>query len=143
MANFPLSGSENETYLLALHLRQCGFGLGQPEGHVHGAVQVDGGGQGGAGLLALAGLAIQPAQAEVAVGLQWAHAECLGQGQGLLVVRFGWLDLRGIAPRRNVAEEGEDIRLIVSFLALLGEGQRLMGSDVPLLHTASQDIGLA
>src|SRR5262249_25525077 len=40
--------------LRSLHLRQCGFGLGQPEGHVHGAVEVDGGGQGGAGLLPMA-----------------------------------------------------------------------------------------
>ena len=40
-----------------LHLRQRRLRLGQPEGHVHGAVQVDGGGQGGAGLLPLAGLA--------------------------------------------------------------------------------------
>ena len=54
---FSYVGSENETYLLALHLRQCGFGLGQPEGHVHGPVEVDGGGQGGAGLLSTAGLA--------------------------------------------------------------------------------------
>jgi len=28
VANFPLLGSENATYLLALHLRQGGFGLG-------------------------------------------------------------------------------------------------------------------
>src|SRR5207245_10301598 len=27
-------GSESETYLLANHLRQYGFGLGEPEGHV-------------------------------------------------------------------------------------------------------------
>ena len=50
------------------HLRQRRFGLGQPEGHVHGAVEVDGGGQGGAGLLTTAGLAVQPAQP----GWQWA-----------------------------------------------------------------------
>jgi hypothetical protein len=30
------------------HLRQRGFGLGQPEGHVHSAVQLDSGRQGGA-----------------------------------------------------------------------------------------------
>ena len=37
--------------LLSRHLRQCGFGLGQPEGHVHGAVHLDGSGQLSAGLL--------------------------------------------------------------------------------------------
>jgi hypothetical protein len=62
------------------HLRQRRFGLGQPEGHVHGAVQGDGGGQGGAGLLPLADLAVQPAQPEVAVGHERAHAEFFGRG---------------------------------------------------------------
>jgi len=36
-----------------LHLRQRRLGLGQPEGHVHGPVQVDGSGQRSAGLLRL------------------------------------------------------------------------------------------
>ena len=54
---------------------------------------VDGSGQRGAGLLPLAGLAIQRAEAAVAVGHERAHAEFLGQGEGLLVVGFG---LRGI-----------------------------------------------
>jgi len=35
--------------LLPLHLRQGGFYLGQPEGHIHGAVQLNSGGQGAAG----------------------------------------------------------------------------------------------
>jgi hypothetical protein len=73
-----MSGSENETYLLALRLRQCGFCLGEPEGHVHGTVEVDGGGQGGAGLRRTTGLMVQPAQPVVAVGLHRAHAQLLG-----------------------------------------------------------------
>jgi hypothetical protein len=48
-------GSES---IASCHLRQRRFGLGQPEGHVHGAVEVDGGSQGGAGLLTSAGLAV-------------------------------------------------------------------------------------
>src|SRR5712692_6132465 len=47
------------------HLRQRGFGLGQPEGHVHSAVQVDGGGQGDAGLLPLAGRGVQETLSEI------------------------------------------------------------------------------
>jgi hypothetical protein len=35
---------------MVLHLRQCRFGLRQPEGHVHGTVEHDGGRQFGAGL---------------------------------------------------------------------------------------------
>jgi hypothetical protein len=75
------------------HLRQRRFGLGQPEGHVHSAVEVDGGGQGDAGLRSTAGLVVQPAQPVVTVGLERAHAQFLGQGQGLLVVGFGRRDI--------------------------------------------------
>ena len=38
-----------------------------------------------------ADLGIQATKAKVAVGLQRAHAEFLGQGEGLAVVCFGWL----------------------------------------------------
>ena len=69
------------------HLCQCRFGLRQPEGHLHVAVERDGGGQGGASLLPLAGGGVQGAEAQVTVRLEWAHAECVGQGEGLLVVR--------------------------------------------------------
>jgi hypothetical protein len=87
-----VSGSPQFTALpssLPLHLRQRGFGLGQPEGHIHGAVEVDGGGQGDAGRRTTAALVIQLAQTEVAVGHERAHAKLFGQGQGLLVVGFG------------------------------------------------------
>ena len=60
----------------------------------------------------------------MAVGLERAHAEFLGQGEGLLVVGFGRLDLRGLALRRNVAEEAQGIRLVAPFLVLTGERQR-------------------
>src|SRR5215510_16046856 len=72
--------------LLSLHLCQCRLCLGQPEGHVHGAVHLDGGGQGGANLLPLAGCRIQRAEATVAVGLERAHPEILGQGDSLVVI---------------------------------------------------------
>src|SRR5262249_30719242 len=60
--------------LASSHLRQGRFGLGEPEGHVHGTVEVDGGAQGGAGLRSTASLVVQPAQPVVAVRLQRAHA---------------------------------------------------------------------
>ena len=50
--------------------------------------------------------------------LQRAHADRLGQGEGLAVVIFGHLDLRGRALGRDVAEESQGIRLIA--LLLLG-----------------------
>jgi hypothetical protein len=42
-------------------------------------------------LLLLADGGIQRAEDPVAVGLEWAHAEFLGQGEGLLVMDFGRL----------------------------------------------------
>src|SRR5215813_9048051 len=90
---------------LALHSPQRRLRLGQPESHVHVTVEGYGGGQLGTGLLPLASRGIQRAQAQVAVGLERAHAEFLGQGEGLLVVRCGWLVLWRLAPRRNVAKQ--------------------------------------
>ena len=48
---------------------------------------------------------IQSAEAAVAVGLERAHAQLLGQGEGLAVVGFGQLGLWGLALHRNVAKE--------------------------------------
>ena len=115
--------------------------LGQPEGHVHGAIQVDGGGQLGAGLLPLACLGIQRAKAPVAVGLERAHAEFVSQGEGLPVVGFGWCDLWGIAmlaisPRSRRARPGGPV--------LDGTGVR-QGALAPVagfLHAARQQIRL-
>ena len=59
-----------------------------------------------------------------------------------LVVGFGLLDLRGIAPRRNVAEEAQGIRLVAAFLVLTGERQRPLGEGVRLLQAASQQLRL-
>ena len=78
----------------------------------------------------------------MAVGLERAHAEFVGQGEGLLVVGFGLLDLRGIAPRRNLAEEAQGIRLVAPFLVLTGMRQRPLGEGVRLLQAASQQMRL-
>jgi hypothetical protein len=57
------------------------------------------------GLGVSSALSVEPPEAEVAVGHERAHAECLGQGEGLAVVGFGLIVLRGLTPRRNLAEE--------------------------------------
>ena len=117
----PLPGGHDRLPLLPLHLRQRRFGLGQPEGHVHGAVQRNGGGQLGSGLLRASRLSIQGAKAKVAVRQEGAHPQFLGQGEGLLVVGLGQRALRGLAMSRNVAEEAEGIRLVAMFLVRTGE----------------------
>jgi hypothetical protein len=40
----------------------------------------------------------------LAVGLEWAHARFLGQGEGLVVMGFGICSLHGLALCYNVAE---------------------------------------
>ena len=84
----------------------------QPEGHVHLTVQLDSGRQFGTGLLPPADPGIQGAKAEVTVGLERAHAKFVGQGEGLAVVVFGLIALRGLAPRRDLAEEAQGICLV-------------------------------
>jgi hypothetical protein len=137
VANFSLSASESETYLLALHLRQYGFGLGQPEGHVHGPVEVNGSGQGDAGLLAPAGLVVQPTQPQVAVGLQRAHAQLFSQGEGLPVVGFGLCDIGGGGVGLDDAKLVQRLHLASAFLLLPGQVERLAGV-LPGLLAASR-----
>jgi hypothetical protein len=55
---------------------------------------------------------MQGAKAEVAVGHERAHAEFVGQGEGLSVVVFGRLDLRGGLMGRDLPEESQCPRLV-------------------------------
>src|SRR5688500_6074866 len=77
----------------------------QPEGHLHGTVQLDGDGQFGSRLLPHDCLRIEGAETQVAMGLKRAHAKCPGQGEGLAIMALGRLDLRGRAVGRDVDEE--------------------------------------
>ena len=51
------------------HLRQRGFGLGEPQGHVHGTIHLDRGGQFHPGLLSLASGGVERAERQVAIKL--------------------------------------------------------------------------
>jgi len=88
-----------------LDLRQYRLCLGQPEGHVHRPVQVDGGAQCRTSLLLLAGHGIHCPEATAAVRLEWAHTEFFGQGEGLVVGGHGGLDLWKGTVRGNLTEE--------------------------------------
>src|SRR5262245_40017848 len=79
----------------------------------------------------------------MAVGLERAHAQCLREGKSLLVVSYGVLDLRRLAPRRNLAQEPQGPRLVPPFLLGTREGQGTRGAYAGLLPAASQEIGLA
>jgi hypothetical protein len=125
-----------------LHLRQGGFRRREPERHLHGAIQLDGSGQFHARLVVPSGLPIELSEAQMTVSLERAHAEFLGQGEGLAVVVFSRLDLRGITPRRDLAEEAQGIRLVTPFLSLTGIRQHTLGQGVRLLQLAGQQLRL-
>src|SRR5215475_1540017 len=109
----------------SLYLCQRRLGLKQPERHLHSAVHLVGRGQRGAGLLPLARRAIQRPEAAVAVRLERAHAQLLGEGQRLLVVSGSWFDLRGLVMPGDVAEEVERPGLVASLPVHVGELVRL------------------
>ena len=111
--------------LLSLHLRQRLLRLGQPERHVHSTVEIDGGGQGGVGLCGTAGLVVQTAQPVVAVGHERAHAQLVGQGQGLLVVSFGLHSIGRIGVGLDDAKLVQCDCLVPAFLELPGQVERL------------------
>src|SRR4029453_19240285 len=86
-------------------LRQGHLRLGQPEGHIHGTVEVDRGGECRARLRHVSGFYIQYPQAAVAVRLERAHAQRLGHGEGLVVAASSWFDLGERLARRGLAGE--------------------------------------
>jgi hypothetical protein len=71
----------------------------------HGAVQMQGRGQFRMRARHPSSLAIQGAEATVTVGLERAHTERLGQGDGLAIVGCSGFDLCGIVTRIELAEE--------------------------------------
>jgi hypothetical protein len=76
------------------------------------------------------------------VSQERAHAEFIGEGEGVPVVGFCQRALQRLAPRRNVAEEAEGIRLVAPFLVLMGECQGTLGEGMRLLRAAGQQMRL-
>ena len=83
---------------------QGSFGPIGPAGHVHGAVQLDGGGELGTGLFSLTESGRQHAETEVTVGLEWAHAEFFSKRHGLVVHILSPFDLWGLLMCMDLAE---------------------------------------
>ena len=78
----------------------------------------------------------------MAVGLERAHPQLVGEGEGLLVVGFGQCGVRGIAVCGNLAEEAQGIGLVATLLAFTGERQRALGESLRLFQAASQHLRL-
>ena len=68
----------------------------------------------------------------MAMRLERAHAEVVGEHEGLLVGGYGGLAPRRIAPHCDVAEEPQSLRLAAMFLVLAGLRQRLLSEGLPL-----------
>src|SRR5437879_5883921 len=103
-------------------------------------VQIESSRELGTGLLPLTGRGIQRTEATVAVGDKWAHAEFVGQGEGLAVAGFSPLAFWKFAPRCNRTKEPQGIGLVAAFLVCTGERLRLLGEGVRVLQAASQHV---
>ena len=92
----------------------------------------------------LADRGIQRAEAAVAVGLERAHAQLLGQGEGLMVVVFGLLDApeARAAPQSRRGGAGHTPGCPRSW-RVTGERQRALGEGVRLLQAAGQQMRLS
>ena len=76
------------------------------------------------------------------MGLEWAHAQLVGQGQGLTVRDFGLLDIRWIAMRGDLAEESENPRLVSPFFVRSGEIEGTLRALDCILRSLGKYIGL-
>ena len=75
--------------------------------------------------------------------LERAHAQLLGQDEGVLVVSCGQLNLRGFTLRRNRAQEVQGIRLVAAFPGRTRQHQRALGEGVRFLQVARQPLRLS
>ena len=94
-------------------------------------------------LLSLAGPGVEGAETEVAVRLQRAHAEFLGQGEGLVVVGGGLVDVWGLATHDDVAEKPVGMRLVAGSCVRAGDIEEAFGERARLVHAANEEQGLA
>jgi hypothetical protein len=110
----------------------------QPEHHVHLAVHRLGGRQVLLRPRIGSGSPIERAEAKVAMGRQWAHAEILCQGPGFAVAGLGLLHVGCSAVEGDLAEKVEDIGLVAALLMGQRELTRVAGES-PRALTLARD----
>src|SRR5262249_50894093 len=88
-------------------------------------------------------LAIQCAEAEIAMGCERTHAQLVGQGEGLAVVRFSLLASRGIAVPGDIAEDVQGMGFPSSCPVGTGQLEGTPGALECLLPAAGEQIALA
>ena len=87
--------------------------------------------------------AVEPAEAEVAVGHERAHLELGGQGHRLIVVRRGRRHVGAGMVRGDVAEQAEGPRLVAAFTAPASERHGAVGAGTGVLDLVREQIRLA
>ena len=125
------------------YLRQGCLSLREPERHLHRLVHLDPCRQLSTSLRPLADYGIQRAETPVAVRLERAHAQRLGQSQGLTVGGFDQLGLRGLAVRVDLAEEPQGPGLISLSCGHAAELQATHRDCQRLVEAAEAQIRLA
>ena len=85
----------------------------------------------------------ETAEADMAMGLERAHAKSVGEDEGLSVVAFDCLNIGPIEARCDVAEEAQGIGLKAEFVPLLGKCPCGLGEGLRLLRMASEYLRLA
>src|SRR5262245_30601950 len=108
----------------------------QPEGHAHLAVHAYRGGQLLLGHRLVARPTVELAEAEVAVGGEWTHAELVGPRERLPVVAFRRPHVGRVARGGDFAEEAQRPALETSLPAPARARESLLRSFPPFLHLA-------
>jgi hypothetical protein len=94
-------------------------------------------------LLRLSRAPVELAEAEVAVSDEWAHAEFVGQSEGLVVVGCSLLGIGGIGVGLDDAKLVQRERLVPAFLELPGQVERLARVLPALIAASRQTTDLA
>jgi hypothetical protein len=77
------------------------------------------------------------------MGLEGTHAEVSGQGEGLVVVRFGVVEFWRMAMPGEVAEEAEGVGFMTPFLVNTGVCKGTPGLICGVLDATGLEIALA
>src|SRR5262245_62125707 len=124
----------------AVHLSQCGLCLREPEGHPHSAVHVDSRGQRHARLIQPLYLAVQRTKTAVAVGLERAHTQLLGECKGLPVIGFSLWGLRRRVLGCDLTKEPQGVSFVALCLMPPGELQGMLCLGIRFVQPAGQQI---
>jgi hypothetical protein len=92
--------------------------------------------------LALVRPLVEPAEAEVAVGDEGAHAKLLGEGERVSVAGSGFVGFGRCTTRGNVTEQVENPRLLSGNAVVPGDGQGLEGDGIGFIQLPGKQVGL-